>query len=89
MSDYNGWTNWETWNLNLWAENDEPTYRHVIAERPYTPAKAARVAFGLFPEGTPDMDGPEELDAVDWAEIAKAWNDILEDDMPADDGGDE
>ena len=26
MSNYNGWTNWETWNLNNWIQNDEGTY---------------------------------------------------------------
>ena len=24
--DYNGWTNYETWNYNLWLDNDEKSY---------------------------------------------------------------
>jgi len=24
---YNGWTNYETWLVNLWLSNDEPSYR--------------------------------------------------------------
>ena len=30
MSDkrYNGWTNYETWLVSLWADNDEASYRH-------------------------------------------------------------
>ena len=25
---YNGWTNYETWNVKLWMDNEEPSYRY-------------------------------------------------------------
>ena len=27
---YNGWTNWETWNFNLWVTNDESDYEYAM-----------------------------------------------------------
>jgi hypothetical protein len=75
---YNGWTNRATWNVNLWAMSDEPSYRNVIAERPYTASKAERIALAMYPSGTPDMNGPEDMDAVDWQAIAEAWNETAE-----------
>ena len=29
MTKYNGWTNYETWCLNLWIDNDRKWYRAV------------------------------------------------------------
>lgn len=28
---YQGWSNYETWNVNLWLNNDEATYREIRA----------------------------------------------------------
>ena len=28
---YNGWTNWETWNTNLWMTNEESLYDEAHA----------------------------------------------------------
>tara|TARA_R100000329_G_C7558067_1_gene197335 strand:+ start:485 stop:775 length:291 start_codon:yes stop_codon:yes gene_type:complete len=27
---YNGWTNYETWNFNLWITNDEEDYNYAL-----------------------------------------------------------
>ena len=27
---YNGWTNYETWNVNLWLNNDQGTYDFIV-----------------------------------------------------------
>lgn len=28
MADYNGWSNYETWAVKLWLDNEEPVYRY-------------------------------------------------------------
>ena len=71
---YNGYKNYETWNINLWVQNEEPAYRCMLENRPYTTEKALRIAMEMYPNGTPDMDGPEDYDKVEWSHIAEVWN---------------
>jgi hypothetical protein len=73
---YNGWVNYETWNVNLWATNEEPTYHRLVESKPFTEQTAAVLGFELFPNGTPDMDDPSDMRKVDWTEIAAAWNEL-------------
>jgi hypothetical protein len=71
-TDYNGWENKATWNVALWAGNDEGCYRYVESNKPYTIGKAKRIATEMFGDKTPDGC---KLSAVNWRQIAEAWND--------------
>ena len=76
---YNGWKNWQTWQVPLWLNNDEPMYRitrDFMRRTPtFTAANVKEFVLTLMPNGTPDFKSPTEYDQVDWAEIAENWND--------------
>ena len=75
MEKYNGWTNWETWDVNLWVMNDEGLYYAMNQHpKPWTAESARDFLLDILPEGTPDMSGAEDYCAVNWGEIAAAWN---------------
>ena len=75
-TDYNGWTNWATWNVYLWLSNDEPLYRAMLDVKPGTATEAEQFVRTAMPNGTPDFNGPNDYDLVNWAEIARG---IVED----------
>ena len=33
--EYNGWTNYETWNVALWMDNDETSYQYALIAKDY------------------------------------------------------
>lgn len=82
MSTYNGWTNWATWNVALWVDNQEEYYfaRVETAEmvKKWTAESVESFVRMIFPEGTPDMaDGVmmvDGLDAVNYEELTEHWN---------------
>jgi hypothetical protein len=85
---YNGWGNYETWNVKLWLDNEPGTYHEVTDE-------AERIAGGDGSDGElagwlesyvrgmmPDLGASmfsdllgAALSEVDWAEIAEAYMD--------------
>jgi len=84
MNDYNGWKNWETWQILLWATNEQSLYNETTRFVEFFSNKAGfdqkvRVFFRtMFPNGTPDMDSADEMLLVDWEEITRhlqEWND--------------
>lgn len=77
---YNGWTNWETWQILLWCDNEPATYemrRDWLRALRNAPGAVSTEDFfrDMFPEGTPDMDTPDDLDHVNWGEIAAHMDD--------------
>jgi len=76
---YEGWTNWETWNVALWCDNEYGIYQQRFdAKGPWTPEAARDFVLEYFPNGTPDFEVDhmrwwESRGAVNWREIAEHW----------------
>lgn len=75
--EYQGWTNRETWNANLWLSNDAGLYGFVeeLADEHGDDFEAmGHAVFGfavqLWGSETPDGDS---LADVNWLEIATDW----------------
>jgi hypothetical protein len=77
--DYNGWSNWETWNVNLWFDNEYALYQDKVE---FITQGRGRLSVRdvkdfveyTFPNGTPDMDDVNEMNNVDYKDLTESWN---------------
>ena len=75
---YNGWTNWETWNLSTWIVKDEASYifwrDKTVELDAQSLADALQQAhsglLGNMPDGWHKDVLREALSRVNWAEVA-------------------
>ena len=88
MSGYNGWANYQTWNVALWLQNDRARYdmmRYIMAttDEPLDDYDAwhttQRIFSAVFGENsldetvTPDDVPVSDMD-IDWDEIKEIYN---------------
>ena len=84
--NYNGWANYETWNVKLWLDNDEGVYRTINTEAqhlkglPNDVSKLADFIKDYVEENTPDLGSScyadllnASLSEVDYYQIAEAY----------------
>ena len=74
---YNGWTNYETWNIALWLDNEEPLYRAYQRMLPVSSGDLKEWIYSMFEENGGkfgDLDSEEELERVDWDGIVNSFN---------------
>lgn len=72
MADYNGWTNYETWAVNLWMDNEQGSQAYW--------AEQAREQWNAYKDGKRvDVLTPSERARREFADLIR---DAHDDDMP-------
>ena len=94
QDEYNGWTNWETWIVNLWMDNDQKIYDHygkmarveISKDKRSASYKLSLAIQEQVDDWMPHLDNSLYLDLlngamreVNWIEIARHILDRIED----------
>jgi hypothetical protein len=73
---YQGWANYETWNVALWFDNERRLYDAVLAHPDrFTAASVKVFVKKKLPNGTSDFKA-KGYAKVDWQEIADSFNEM-------------
>ena len=70
---YNGWTNYETWNVKLWLDNEQGTYYEVTGHATEVYAEAAE-------DGQDATDYPYSTNMATWL---KEYVEEMQPELPA------
>jgi hypothetical protein len=74
MGDYNGWRNWDTWNVHLWLTNEYSVYKEALHICTTLPMEHA-IGFlkTLARDFTNAITDGVEFPKVDWEEVYEAF----------------
>lgn len=80
--EFNGWTNWATWNVVLWIDNEEGWHEArrdaIRSAGSADPEAIADLCRELMGNATPDGCDLSHQ-GIDWASIAERWAEELDD----------
>lgn len=87
MSTYQGWTNYETWCVALWLDNEEGSYNYCVelATNNRSAYELGEVLKEMHQEAAPEVTGVfadlqnAALSAVNWRELAEHYLAVVED----------
>lgn len=81
--EYNGWTNYETWNVKLWLDNDCDSYelaRDLVRQAGNDAYRVSKALQEMVEEQQPDLGASmfadllsAALHEVNWYEIAEHY----------------
>ena len=79
---YNGWSNYETWNIKLWLDNEEGSYRYCkdLVRRAKNTRDLSLQLKDMIEENAPELGASmyadllnSSISEVNWYEIAESY----------------
>ena len=75
---YNGWTNYQTWNVALYIQNEEPLYREAVRYVRQCERLDEKVSYATFSDVLSMLYGHKTADGVSWTDYSLDTDELNE-----------